>query len=287
MTAKIRSAIATDAEECGRIIFEAFKGIAEQHGFPRDFPAVEAATQLATTFIADPSVYGVVAEMDGRVVGSNFLTERDPIRGVGPVTVDPAVQGGGIGRRLMEAVLEKARDAIGVRLVQDAFNTRSIALYASVGFDVKEALLLMRGTPRSKRSSGFSVRPMMGDDVSACAKLCMAVHGIERTGELRAALRLFAPFVVEHNDRITGYLSAATFWQMNHGVAETEQDMRKLTAGAASMSSEPVSFLLPTRQVSFFRWCLGEGMMIVKPMTLMTMGNYQEPSGCYFPSVLY
>ena len=119
MTAKIRSAIATDAEACGRIIFDAFKGIAEQHGFPRDFPSVEAATQLATAFIADPSVYGVVAEMDGRVVGSNFLTEGDPIRGVGPVTVDPTVQGGGIGRRLMEAVLEKARDAIGVRLVQD------------------------------------------------------------------------------------------------------------------------------------------------------------------------
>lgn len=188
MTAKIRSAIATDAEACGRIIFDAFKGIAEQHGFPRDFPSVEAATQLATTFIADPSVYGVVAEMDGRVVGSNFLTEGDPIRGVGPVTVDPTVprwrnwaaaHGGGP---------EKARGAIGVRLVQDAFNTRSIALYASVGFDVKEALLLMGGTPRSKPSSGFSVRPMTGDDVSACAKLCMAVHGIERTGELRAMM---------------------------------------------------------------------------------------------------
>jgi hypothetical protein len=70
-------------------------------------------------------------------------------------------------------------------------------------------------------------------------------------------------------------------------VAETEQDMRALIAGAASMSSEPVSFLLPTRQASFFRWCLGEGMRIVKPMTLMTMGNYQEPRGYHFPSVLY
>jgi GNAT superfamily N-acetyltransferase len=269
------------------IIFEAFKGIAEKHGFPPDFPSVEAATQLATIFIADPSIYGVVAEMDGRVVGSNFLTEGDPIRGVGPITVDPSVQGSGIGRRLMEAVVERARDAIGTRLVQDAFNTRSIAIYALVGFDVKEPLLLMRGTPRSRPSSSFVVRPMTGEDVSACAKLCMAVHGIERTHELRDALRLFTPFVVEHEGRITGYLSAATFWLMNHGVAETEQDMRELIAGAASMSSEPVSFLLPTRQASFFRWCLGEGMRVVKPTTLMTMGTYQEPRGCYFPSVLY
>jgi GNAT superfamily N-acetyltransferase len=287
MTAKIRPAITADAEACGRIIFEAFKGIAEKHGFPPDFPSVDAATQFATIFIADPAIYGVVAEMEGRVVGSNFLTEGDPIWGVGPITVEPSVQGGGIGRLLMEAVVERARDAIGVRLVQDAFNTRSIAIYALLGFDVKEPLLLIRGTPRSKPSSEFAVRPMTDEDVSACTKLCMAVHGIERTHELRDALRLFTPFVVEHEGRITGYLSAATFWQMNHGIAETEQDMKELIAGAASMSSEPVSFLLPTRQASFFRWCLKEGLKVLKPTTLMTMGTYQEPRGCYFPSVLY
>jgi GNAT superfamily N-acetyltransferase len=287
MTAKIRPAIAADAKACGRIIFEAFTGIAEKHGFPPDFPSVEGATQFATIFIADPSIYGVVAEMDGRVVGSNFLAEGDPIRSVGPITVDPSLQGGGVGRQLMETVVERARDAVGVRLVQDAFNTRSVAIYALIGFDVKEPLLLMRGTPRSRPSSSFAVRPMEGEDVSACAKLCMTVHGIERTHELRDALRLFTPFVVEHEGRITGYLSAATYWQMNHGVAETEQDMRELIAGAATMSSEPVSFLLPTRQASFFRWCLGEQMRVIKPMTLMSMGTYQESRGCYFPSVLY
>jgi predicted N-acetyltransferase YhbS len=287
MDAKIRPAIAADAEACGRIIFEAFAGIADQHSFPRDFPSVEVATQLATAFISDPSVFGVVAEIDARVVGSNFLSEGDPIRGVGPITVDTSVQGGGAGRRLMQAVLERARDAVGVRLVQDAFNTRSVALYASVGFDVKEPLLLMQGTPRSKPPFGFTIRPMMDKDVSACAALCTAVHGTERASELRAALRLFTPFVVEREGRIAGYLSAATFWIMNHGVAETEQDMRALILGAASMSSEPLSFLLPTRQASFFRWCLSEGMRTVKPMTLMTMGHYQEPRGCYFPSVLY
>jgi hypothetical protein len=53
------------------------------------------------------------------------------------------------------------------------------------------------------------------------------------------------------------------------------------------MSSDPLSFLLPTPQASFFRWCLSEGLRAVKPMTLMAMGSYQEPEGCYFPSVLY
>ena len=102
--AKIRPAMASDAEACGRIIFDAFRRIADDHRFPRDFPSVEGATQLAQTFIADPSIFGVVAEIDGHVVGSNFLSEDDPIRAVGPITVDPALQGVGVGRLLMTAV---------------------------------------------------------------------------------------------------------------------------------------------------------------------------------------
>jgi hypothetical protein len=187
----------------------------------------------------------------------------------------------------MQAVIGRGQEAAGVRLVQDAFNSRSYSLYASLGFDVKEPLLLMRGTPRGETNSGATVRPMGEDDVAACARLCTAVHGYERSHELREALRLFSPFVVERDGRITGYLTAATLWLMNHGVAETEEDMQLLILAAGAMSSEPLSFLLPTRQASFFRWCLNEGLRAVKAMTLMTMGSYQEPQGCYFPSVLY
>ena len=82
-------------------------------------------------------------------------------------------------------------------------------------------------------------------------------------------------------DRRTRHAAQATV------VAETEVDMRALLAGAGAMSTEPLSLLLPTRQANLFRWCLHQGMRAIKPMTLMTMGHYQEPEGCYFPSVLY
>ena len=98
MSIGIRPAVAGDAEACGRIMHAAFKGIADAHGFPPDFPSAEAGTQLAAALIASPAAFGVVAEEDGRVVGSNFLAEGDPIRAVGPITVDPASQGGGVGR---------------------------------------------------------------------------------------------------------------------------------------------------------------------------------------------
>ena len=111
---------------------------------------------------------------------------------------------------------------------------------------------------------------------------------MERSAELRDALGIFTPFAVEREGRITGYLTAPTFWLANHGVAEAKADMAALLAGAAAAASpEPVSFLLPVRQAGLFRWCLSPGCGSVKPMTLMAMGEYREPERCWFPSVLY
>lgn len=287
MDVGIRPATTADVEACGRIIYEAFKGIAEEHRFPPDFPSVEAAAQLASLFIDHPAIFGVVAESDGTVVGCNFLDERDPIRGLGPITVDPSSQARGIGRRLMQAVLERGRAAVGIRLLQDAFNTRSIALYGSLGFDVREPILLMSGTPKSQPPSDVEVRPLGSEDLAACTALCTRVHGFERSHELSDALKLFAPVVALRQGRVTAYASTATFWPLNHGVAETEADMRALMLGAAALTSEPLALLLPVRQADFFRWCLAEGLRVVKPMTLMTSGQYREPTGCYFVSVLY
>jgi len=69
--------------------------------------------------LANGGFYGFVAELDGRVVGSSFLDERNPISGVGPITVDPQVQNHGIGRRLMLAIMERSenRAFAGIRLV--------------------------------------------------------------------------------------------------------------------------------------------------------------------------
>ncbi|HZI20850.1 MAG TPA: GNAT family N-acetyltransferase [Pyrinomonadaceae bacterium] len=287
MEVTIRPAAPDDAEDCGRIIYEAFKNIAERHNFRPDFPSIEAATQLAGGFIADPSVFGVVAESGGRVVGSNFLWEWDDIRAVGPITVDPGVQARGTGRRLMEAVIERGRAAAGVRLVQDSFNTASLSLYASLGFDVREPLALMEGTPRSAPPDGYEVRPMRDEDLDTVGDLSRRVHGFDRTGELKGLAPMLRPFVALREGRLAAYVSAPGFWPLNHAVAESDEDMQALLSGAAAQTEQPLAFLLPTRQAALFRWCLREGLRVVKPMTLMTTGEYSEPRGSYFPSVGY
>jgi predicted N-acetyltransferase YhbS len=140
MEIRLRPHTAADIPEIGRILFAAFRSIALQHNFPLDFPTMEVADHAAKLFAGHPKFFGRVAEVDGRIVGSNFLDERDAVGAVGPITVDPALNGRGVGRRLMEAIIERGRERDGgkVRLVQDAFNTASMSLYTSLGFDVKE-----------------------------------------------------------------------------------------------------------------------------------------------------
>jgi ribosomal protein S18 acetylase RimI-like enzyme len=287
MSVTIRAISDADIEASGRIMYEAFRRFHDRHQFPRDFPTVEDAMQLAGLFVNHPNIFGVVAELDGRVIGSNFLGERNPIRGVGPITVDPDVQERGIGRQLMEAVMARGREAAGIRLVQDAFNTLSLALYASLGFEVKEPLALMAGKPRGKAPAGIEVRPLRSEDLGECATLCSQVHGFNRANELRDALEFFSPLVALREGRITAYASAPFYWKLNHGVAETEEDMRALIMGAGAVGTDAPAMLVPLRQASFFRWCLREGLRVLKPMTLMVTGMYQQPNGCYFPSVEY
>lgn len=287
MTIHLRPITPADTENCGRIIFEAFKGIADQHNFRPDFPSVEFATQFAGAFINSPTTFGVAAELDGVFVGSNFLSEDDAIRGVGPITIDPGCQARGIGRKLMQAVIDRGRDAIGIRLVQDAFNTASMSLYTSLGFDIKEPLVMIEGQIQADLPAGVEVRRLAADDFDACGDLCRSVHGIERTNELRHMPPMFPSFAAFRNGRLVAYTSAPHFWPLNHGVAETTEDMQALLIGASQSVPQPLSFLIPIRQSALFRWCLGHGMRVIKPMNLMAMGEYQEPRGCFLPSVGY
>ena len=282
----IREVEPGDADACARICFDAFAGIHDHHRFPRDFPALEAAAGIMGMWVPHPSIWGVVAEVDGRIAGSNFIDERDPIRAVGPITVDPKGQNAGVGRRLMEAVLERGEGAPGIRLTQDAFNMQSLSLYESLGFDVTEPLAVIGGKPASGPAGRVEVRELGEDDLDECEALCKKVHGFERTNELRDAIHAFKPFVAVRDGRITAYASSVVFWPLNHGVAESDEDMTALLVGASAALEDQIEFLVPLRS-PLFRWSLREGLRVVKPVNLMSLGEYRRPRGSWFPSVLY
>ncbi|MGH7045081.1 MAG: GNAT family N-acetyltransferase [Stellaceae bacterium] len=285
MSITLRRGALADAEACGRIAFEAFKTISSAHNFPWDFPTPDTAVELMRTLLTHPGFYPVVAEEGGAVIGSNFVDERGPIAGIGPITVAPAAQNRSIGRRLMQAILEQEarRGAAGVRLLQSAYHNRSLCLYTKLGFASREMCSKMGGPPLGLKLAGYHVRPATIADLDACNALCRQVHGHARSGELSDAIRQGSARLVEHLGRVTGYASALAFY--GHAVALTNPDLKALIGAASGF--EHGGFLLPTRNGELFGWCLEHGLRLVHQMTLMTTGLYNEPAGAYLPSVLY
>jgi len=109
------------------------------------------------------------------------------------------------------------------------------------------------------------------------------VHGHNRAVELEEAIAQGEALVVERQKQVTGY--ASRFGYSGHVVAESNLDLKALIA-AINDFPEP-GIIVPARNADLLRWCLGNGLRVVQPMTLMTIGLYNEPRGAYLPSVLY
>jgi GNAT superfamily N-acetyltransferase len=281
----MREATLADAEACGRIFYDAFESIATRHNLPVEPGSPEFTRMKVGEMLADDRIAGLVAERDADVLGSAFVDERAVIAGIGPVTVDPAAQDAGVGRALMQAVLERerARGVAGVRLVQTAYHHRSLALYVKLGFAVREPLTVMQGSPPSLSLPGLGVRAAHAEDVCACDDLCVRVHGHDRSRELRDAITAGTAAVVERPGRISGY--ATGFGYGWHAIAETNEDMIALLGSAQGFMG--LGILVPSRNGELVTWCLAHGLRIVQQSTLMTVGLYNEPAGAYLPSIVF
>ena len=206
-------------------------------------------------------------------------------QGVGPISIDPATQNLGVGRKLMQAVMHRAseRGAAGVRLVQAAYHNRSLSLYLSLGFDVREPLSCVQGRTLERAIPGCTVRAAQPGDLAACNALARRVHGFDRGTELAQAIEQKSAAVVERGGRITGYTTGLAFY--GHSTAEANLDLEALIASAESFGGP--GLLVPSRNNALLRWCLANGLSIVQPMTLMSMGLYNEPAGAWLPSILF
>lgn len=281
----VRRATPADAEVCGRICYEAFDSIASQHNFPRDFPSPEVPASVLSMMFSHPGFFCVVAEVNGKVIGSNCLDERTPIAGVGPISIDPAEQNRAAGRQLMQAVMARAaeRKFSGIRLVQAAYHSRSLSLYAKLGFVVREPLACMQGSTIEKILPGYRVRQARAEDLAACNELCLRVHGHDRGSELSDAIQQGTAVAAESEGRVRAYASSLGFF--GHAVGESNEDLQALIAAAKELQGPGI--LVPTRNAALFRWCLENGLRVIQPMTLMTMGLYNEPAGACLPSILF
>jgi predicted N-acetyltransferase YhbS len=289
MQIQLAEAAPQHAPAMGRIFYEAFRDLMERHGLPLDIPSEEAGVAVMSARIAAPEFYGVVALADGALAGGNFYSRFDAWAGVGPLVVDPAMQGLGLGRRLMQAVIDHAT-ASGydrIRLLQDSINMVSMSLYTSLGFTVTEPIVLLQASQVPKASP--DVRPLTPDDVPACARLSEELFGIARGRETafyieRGPAMGVVPVGLERGGELQGYAVPGFF---GHGVARSNEDLLTLINGGAALSSHPATsrWLCPSRNGDLFRLALGQGYRTVRGLHAMAMGSWDTPKGTWFCSI--
>ena len=148
MSLIVRPIEQNDAESCGKIGYEAHKSISSAHGYPCEQPSKEFGIGLIKMLLGNPNSWGVLAETQHKILGSIFLHRfpPSPAAVIGPLTVHPSAEGGGIGRKLMDAALTQAHKEHydQIRLVQSPSHIRSFVLYTKCGFALREPLFLMQ-----------------------------------------------------------------------------------------------------------------------------------------------
>jgi GNAT superfamily N-acetyltransferase len=117
------------ADHVMRVAFGTFIGLPEPTAFMGD------ASYVRTRWLADPKA-AFAAEAGGELVGSNFATNWGSVGFFGPLTIRPDFWDQGVGKRLMEPVMDLF-DRWEIRhagLFTFAHSQKHVGLYQKFGF---------------------------------------------------------------------------------------------------------------------------------------------------------
>ncbi len=285
MSIILRSTCPDDFQTLSRICHLAFNTLHEHHRVSQDVPTEEVGQLIIGGVMNRPDYVGIVAEEDGRILGSNFLLLADEVCGVGPITVDPTVQSRGVGRLLMRWAIDEARrrrgDNVNLRLFQEAINTTSLSLYTSLGFRWREAAALM--LPKPIDSDDPTIREMVAGDLPELDRLSKVQFGFSRINDAKQLLNMKLPgFVKLRNGKVVGYQIATLF---GHAAAESPEDLLALSSSTARHVPPPMAVNIVPMNQPVFALALSKGFRVAKVLNYMSLETYLAPYGNHFPSI--
>lgn len=137
----IRIATDEDLSALHPVIERAYRGETARAGWTHEADLVEGnRTDIPTlaAIVDDPTQRLLVAEQDGRIIGCVQITDRGGgLAYLGLLCVDPTLQAGGLGKQLLAAAEQCARDAFGAERMEMTVidvRRRLIAFYDRRGY---------------------------------------------------------------------------------------------------------------------------------------------------------
>jgi len=149
---------------------------------------------------------GFVAEDNGAVIGTALCWKFGADRGtLGLVIVSPDAQGRGIGRRLMELVLEE----LGGRITFLHATPAGKPLYEKLGFSDCGSLDQHQGQIGSVAAAappaGDQLRPLRAADTPKLIELASRASGFDRSATVPALLEFSQGVVLERDGEVLGF----------------------------------------------------------------------------------
>ncbi|CEL99951.1 unnamed protein product [Vitrella brassicaformis CCMP3155] len=322
----IRLGVEEDIPKAASICCDAFNTLCASVALPPEFNSPADIEHFFHSLMKSDSKAFFVAVDDesGELVGGNGVEHVDEsVASIGPVFVLPGLQKNGVGRALMETVIDWAnsRGAPSIRLQQLASNVQSFSLYTRMGFICRKQCLHLRGwclsssaPSPSALSPAYTLRQATGDDAGEAAELYHRVTGERRDNQIREA---FEHQMEGHpakayvlTDKGSGKMVAYTgqLYFFTHSCALTEDHFVELVTRVCDEwakempprendhlippTAGPPSFLLPVDYPKLARTLLDRGMRTVSLTNLMSIGEWRDGdlaayNGVYVPSVGY
>jgi GNAT superfamily N-acetyltransferase len=149
---------------------------------------------------------GFVAQENGAVIGTALCWKQGGRHGtLGAIIVSPQHQGKGIGRQLMNRVL----DELGERCTLLNATPAGQALYESLGFEAIATIHQHQGTmlaaPPVELAHGESIRPVTADDIARLVALGSRATGMLRDQVLQQLAGVAQGAVLERNGELVGF----------------------------------------------------------------------------------
>ena len=195
---------------------------------------------------------------------------------LGLVMVDPDSQGRGIGRRLVEQILQEAGNRSMMLLATEAGKP----LYDKLGFRTVGACRQYQGPYEGRPQPDPQIRPAGPSDMPAILALDEAAFGAGRAPALSALRELGRMAVIEARSGITGYAIERTFGRgtvVGPIVAADEEDAIRLFRALALPGFVRVD--APVGAKDFDRFVQDQGLAAVgADSPVMLRGSWSDPS---------
>ena len=149
---------------------------------------------------------GFVAEENGEVIGTGLCWKQGDKHGsLGAIIVSPDHQGKGIGRKLMNRVLEE----LGDRCTLLNATTAGQPLYESLGFNATGTIHQHQGTmlaaPPVALAEGESIRPITADDIEELVALANRATAMSRGDVLKQLACAAEGVALQRNGELVGF----------------------------------------------------------------------------------